>query len=98
VLEEELVSLASLAGRTVVAAAVTEAWETTKHGVARLLGRGNAKRTEVAGQRLEQTRKELELVPAAELERAQLLLALSWQTRLLDLLEEHPEVAAELGH
>jgi multidrug resistance efflux pump len=88
--------LASLAGRTVVAAAVTDAWGTAKRGFARLLGLGDAGRTELAERRLEQTREELAGVSAAELERAQSQLEATWQTRLLDLLEEHPEMAAEL--
>jgi hypothetical protein len=96
VLAEGLVSLASLAGRTVVAAAVTDAWETAKHGFARLLGRGDTGRTAVAERRLEQTREELAGVPAADLERAQSQLEAAWRTRLLDLLEEYPETAADL--
>ena len=48
-LADGLVSLASLAGgRTVVAAAVTDAWGMTKWGFARPLGRGDAGRTELA--------------------------------------------------
>lgn len=95
-LAEGLVALASLAGRTVVAAAVTDAWESAKRGFARLLGRGDTGRTELAERRLEQTREQLTGVPAAELERAEAQLEATWQTRLLDLLEEHPETAADL--
>ncbi len=95
-LAEGLVSLASLAGRTVVAAAVTDAWVTAKRGFARMLGQGDPMRTELAERRLEQTREQLGGVPAAELERAQSQLETIWQTRLLDLLEEHPEMAADL--
>ena len=40
-LEDALLSLASLAGQTVVTAAVTDAWATAKRGFARLLGRGD---------------------------------------------------------
>ena len=96
VLAEGLVSLASLAGRTVVAAAVTDAWETAKRGFARLLGRGDSGRTELAERRLEQTREQLAGCPATELERAQSQLEGTWQTRLLDLLEEHPDAAADV--
>ncbi len=96
VLAEGFVSLASLAGRTVAAAAVTDAWEMAKQGFARLLGCGDSERTGVAERRLEQTREELAGIPAAELERAHSQLEAAWQTRLLDLLEEHPETAADL--
>jgi hypothetical protein len=95
-LAEEVVALASLAGRTVVAAAVTDAWGMTKRGFARLLGRGDAGQTELAERRLEQTREQLAGVPAADLEQARAQLGGTWQTRLLDLLEEQPEMAADL--
>jgi hypothetical protein len=89
-------SLASLAGRTLVASAVTDAWETAKQGFARLLGGGDTRRAAIAERRLERTREALAGVPAAELEQAQSLLEAAWQTRLLDLLDERPEAAADL--
>jgi hypothetical protein len=95
-MEEALLSLASLAGQTVVAAAVTDGWEAVKRGFARLLGRGDPARAEVAERRLEQAREELAGVPADQMELVRDRLAAAWQTRLLDLLEEHPEIAGEL--
>jgi hypothetical protein len=95
-LADELMSLASLAGRTVVTAAVTDGWETAKQGFARLLGRGDAGRAGVAERRLEQTRGDLASTPAAELERAQSQLEAAWQIRILDLLEEHPQMVTDL--
>ena len=95
-LEDALLSLASLAGQTVVTAAVTDAWGTAKRGFARLLGRGDPARTELAERRLEQTRDQLTGVPAAELERARAELEATWRTRLLDLLEERPDAVADL--
>jgi beta-phosphoglucomutase-like phosphatase (HAD superfamily) len=94
--EEVLLSLASLAARTIVTAVATDAWTSMKSGVARLLSRDDPARAGVAERRLEQTREELAGVPATELEQAQAQLAAAWQTRLLDLLEEHPEIVAEL--
>ena len=44
-LADSLMALASLAGNTVVAAAATDAWENARHGLARLLGRGDPDRT-----------------------------------------------------
>ena len=64
-LEDAVLSLASLAGQTVVTAAVTDAWGTAKRGFARLLGRGDPARTELAERRLEQTRDQLTGVPAS---------------------------------
>ncbi len=95
-LEDAMLSLASLAGQTVVTAAVTDAWGTAKRGFARLLGRGDPARTELAERRLEQTRDQLTGVPAAKLERARAELEATWRTRLLDLLEEHPDAVADL--
>jgi hypothetical protein len=91
-LAEDLLSLVSLASRTVLAAAATDGWEMAKRGIARLLGRGDPHRTEVAERRLEQTRQQL--AGASGAERAQL--AISWQMRLSDLLEEQPDAAADL--
>jgi hypothetical protein len=96
VLADEVLSLASLAGQTVVTAAVTDGWGTAKRGFARLLGRGDAARTELAEQRLEQARDQLAVVPAAELGQVQAELAGAWRTRLLDLVEEHPDAVADL--
>lgn len=91
-LAEELLSLVSLASRTVLAAAATDAWETAKSGIARLLGRGDLHSTEVAERRLEQTRQQL--TGASPADRAQL--EATWRTRLLDLLDEQPDAAADL--
>jgi hypothetical protein len=94
--EEALLSLASLAGRTVAAAAATDGWEAVKRGFARLLGRGDQARAEVAERRLEQARGELAGVPADRAELVRDRVAAAWQTRVLDLLEEHPELAGEV--
>ena len=70
--------------------------EAVKRGLAGLFGRGDAARAEVAERRLEQAREELAAVQAGELEGAQDRVAVAWQERLLDLLEEHPELAGEV--
>lgn len=95
-IEEALLTLASMAGRTVVSAAASDAWSLVKSGLARLLGHDDETRKERAEQRLEQTRRELAAIPPEELEQAQDRLAVAWQIRVLDLLEEHPELADEL--
>lgn len=94
--EEVLLSLASTAGQTVVTAAAADTWKTVKRAFARLLGRGDPARTELAERRLEQIREDLTSVQADQLERVQDRLIVAWQARLLDLLEEHPEIAGEL--
>jgi hypothetical protein len=95
-LADGLVALASLAGSTLVAAAVTDAWENARHGVARLLGHGDPDRTKVAEGRLDETRGQLTAVSGAELEQVRAGLAARWATRLADLLEEDPDAEAGL--
>ena len=91
-----LEGLIALAANTVVAAATTDAWDATGRRFARLLGCGDPKKEQLAERRLEQTRQQLEGVSGPELEQAQADLRKVWQVRLADLLEEDPELAAEL--
>ena len=58
-LAKSLLALATQVGRTVVDDAVADEWETARHRFARLLGRGDAKQTRLAEQRLEETREKL---------------------------------------
>jgi hypothetical protein len=95
-LDGGMLALAAVAGQTVVAAAVTDAWLSARRGFARLLGRGDPERTGLAERRLEQSHEQLMAVPVEDRDMAQAQLAPMWQTRLLDLLEEHPETAADL--
>ncbi len=90
----DIASLVALAGNTLVAAAVTDAWESARRGFAGLFGRGEP--DGVMERRLDATRGQLTAAPAADLEHAQAGLALQWATRLADLLEEHPETEGEL--
>jgi hypothetical protein len=93
---EALIALAALAGNTVVTAATTDAWEAARRKFARLLGRGDPKKEQLADKRLEETRQQLEGVSGEELRKAQADLARAWQVRLEDLLEEDPGIEAEL--
>jgi len=93
--------LTALASRTVVAAASTDdasadEWETAKRGVAGLFGRGDEKRELLAEQRLDETRDQLQAASGQELKQARADLEAVWQTRLGDLLEEHPDAAGAL--
>ncbi len=90
-------ALAALAGNTIVAAAVTDAFDGVRVKVARIFGRdkpdGRIQR------RLDETRQQLTAASAADAgdrERAQSAQARQWETRLADLLADHPEAAAEL--
>ena|SRR5215831_11919814 len=86
--------LVALAGNTLVAAAVTDAWETARQRFARLFGRG--KPDSATERRLGATRSQLAAADPAELEQAQADLAAQWALRLSDLLEEDPGAEAEL--
>jgi hypothetical protein len=95
-LAEALVALAALAGNTVVTAAVTDAWEAARKGFARLLGRGDRAKTELAEERLAETRDQLTQAEGADLEAVRAALEAQWVTRMRDLLEEDPGVEADL--
>src|SRR5215470_11130510 len=90
-------ALAQFAGQTVAAAAITDVWEAARGRVARLLGRGDARRTEVVEGWLAQARQQLEAAaPGTGLEQAQKAVAERWAGRFADLLDEAPGLEADL--
>jgi hypothetical protein len=89
-------TFAQFAGQTVAAAAVTDVWEAVRGRFARLLGRGDARRTQVAEQWLAQTREQLTAAPGSGLERAREAVAERWADRFADLLDEDPGLETEL--
>jgi hypothetical protein len=94
---DALMSLAQFAGQTVAAAAVTDMWEAVRGRFARLLGRGDARKAEVAERWLAQTREQLAAaVPGADLERVREAQAERWAGRFADLLDEDPGAEPEL--
>lgn len=90
----DIAGLAALAGSTLVAAAVTDAWETTRHKLARLFGRGQP--DPAIERRLDATRDQLAAASAADAERVQAEVAAEWAVRLKDLLADDPGAEAEL--
>jgi hypothetical protein len=92
-LVEGLMALAVLAGKTVVVASSTDAWDACKRGFGRLLGRGDSKKEQLAEQRLEETRQQL---AGTDSEQARAAQEAQWTTRLADLLEEDPDAEGEL--
>jgi hypothetical protein len=93
--EMDLGELAGLAANTLVTAAVTDAWEDARQMVARIFGRGHP--DPGAERRLDATRRLLALATSPyDLERAQAAEAVQWQTRLADLMADHPEIEDEL--
>ena len=93
---EVLLALAQWAGQTVAAAAVTDVWEAARRKVARLLGRGDLKKTEVAERWLDETHQQLTATVDADLEPVQAAAARRWGGRFADLLDEEPGLEADL--
>jgi len=91
-----LIELAQFAGQKVAAAAITDEWESVRGRFARLLGRGNTRRTEVAEQWLTQTREQLAAADPGSAEQARQAAAQRWAGRFSDLLDEDPSAQAEL--
>jgi len=93
---EVLIALAQFAGQTVASAAVTDLWESVRERFARLLGRGDARKTEVAGRWLGQTRAQLVAASPATVQQAKKAAAERWASRFSDLLDEDPSLADRL--
>jgi hypothetical protein len=92
-----LLALAQFAGQTVAAAAITDVWEAVRVRFARLLGRGDARKAEVADRWLAQTHAQLAAAaPGAELEQAREAAVDRWTGRFADLLDEDPGLEEEL--
>jgi hypothetical protein len=95
-LTDALTALASMGGSALVTAMVTDGWEGMKARFARMFGRGDAKRAEVAAGRLEQSQAVLAGLSGPDLERARTEQEIMWRTRLADLLEQDPSAEQEL--
>ena len=91
-----LMALAQFAGQTVATAAITDTWEAVRGRFARLLGRGDARRTQVAEHWLAQTHEQLAVASGSGLERAREAQAERWAGRFADLLDEDPGMEAQL--
>jgi hypothetical protein len=88
-------ALTALAGNTIVAAAVTDAFEGMRAAVARLFGRDRP--DAVIQRRLDETRQQLATTAPGQLEGARATQVHRWEARFQDLLADHPEAAEELG-
>ena len=93
---EWLVGLAASGGGALVGAVVTDVWQAARSGYARLFSRGDGPRGELVEARLDALAAEVRRAGPADRDAVCGRLALAWQTRLIDLLEEHPDAADEL--
>ncbi len=93
-LTEALAALAASGGTALMAAAATDVWQFARAGIARLFTRGE-RRQEWIESKLDQTAAEVERATEPDVVRERLVP--DWQVRLSELLEERPELAAELG-
>jgi hypothetical protein len=89
-------ALAQWAGQTVAASAVTDVWEAARRRVARLLGRGDPRKTELAEQWLDETHQQLTAAEGREPEPIRAAVGRRWEGRFADLLDEDPGVESEL--
>jgi hypothetical protein len=87
-------ALAALAANTIVAAAVTDAFEELRAKVARVFGRD--KPDPGTQRRLDATRRQLTAATGEDVKSSQAAQARQWETRFADLLADHPEAAGEL--
>jgi hypothetical protein len=94
--QEALIALAALAGNTVVSAASTDAWEACRRECARLLGRGDPRKTEIARLRLTETQQQLAAAEGADLESARAAQTQEWEVRFADLVDEDPDIVSGL--
>lgn len=92
----ELETLAQFAGQTVVAAAITDAWEWARGRFARLFGRGDARQAQVADGWLAQTAGQLAAATPDTIDQARRAAAERWTNRFDDLLDQNPELETEL--
>jgi hypothetical protein len=90
----DLDAVAALAGNTIVAAAVTDAFEGVCRTVARVFGRDRV--DPGIERRLDATRQQLIATSREEADAARVVQARQWATRFADLLADHPEAEADV--
>ncbi|MBQ0885270.1 hypothetical protein KBZ94_09995 [Streptomyces sp. RM72] len=95
-LTEGLLELAAMGGGAIVAAAATDAWQSTKGGVAQLFSRGGDREEQRISVQLDRIPHHLEQASEAEQDQIRTALADRWRVKLTELLEENPELEDEL--
>lgn len=93
---EWVAALASAGGAALIGAAATDAWSAARDGALALFLRAGDRRRELAAARLDADASTIEAAPEEQRDAVRARLLPGWQTRLADLLEEHPEARKEL--
>jgi hypothetical protein len=94
--DDSVMALVLFAGQTVAQAAITDVWEAVRRRFAKLIGRGDVRKTEIAEQWLIQTHDQLTAAAGSGLEHAQQVQAERWAGRFADMLDEDNSLEAEL--
>jgi hypothetical protein len=92
---EWLAALAAAGGSALVGAAANEAWVQARAGAVALFAKVGRRR-EIVERWADETAAEIEATPVAARDEARQRLAPQWAGRWADLLEEFPELEAEL--
>ncbi|WP_433043477.1 hypothetical protein [Dactylosporangium sp. CS-033363] len=93
-LEEALVELASVAGATIATAMATDAWQTARNGIVRLLGRGGSDRAPVLEGRLD--RDNSHVAEAGDPAAMRRLMSQTWTAEFEGALDREPDLVDDL--
>jgi hypothetical protein len=89
-------ALTALGGTVVVGAMATDAWRTTRDGVAGLFSRSEPDRHDIIEAALDQDARLLADTEDFDRERARQELVVVWRRRIVRLLDRHPDTATDL--
>jgi hypothetical protein len=95
VIPEALMAAAAAGGSALVGAAATDAWTTARTGLLKLFARGGH-REEAAARWADDMAAELRAAPHGDRSALEQRWAQTWQQRLSDLVEEHPQLGDDL--
>ncbi|MEV4629761.1 hypothetical protein AB0J90_26200 [Micromonospora sp. NPDC049523] len=93
---EWILSAVTAGGYALVGAVATDAWETARSGVTHLFSRTNQRRADLATEWADDTSAEITAAPAGQQTQVRRRWEQTWQQRLADLVEEHPDLGEEL--
>ena len=92
-----ILQIAASGGAALVGAAATDAWSYARTEFARLLGRGDSQREEIAARKLDGLAREIEQAEPAQRDEIRARRQAAWQVRLEDLVEDDTAVANDLA-